>query len=311
MAVLSGVYKQAENPIPFPPEVVSLIDQAWEVRSANFPKEITFVSPVRTAPVSLTGSDCALDCAHCGKHYLKAMLRIEVAEAALEKDHSSNATSFLISGGYTLEGKVPFMQHVDDLLRIGEKARLNLHTGLVTRDDARVLADIADVASFDFPASEEIIRRVYGLDRSIKDYVNSYRALIESMGKERVVPHVTIGLLEGRITKDLEAVKILAAEGISRLVLLVFRPTPGTRFGTLPPPGIWETAEVIARIRIMLPQVPLFLGCMRPGGKYRAQVDELAIGCGTNKIVLPAPGLNQLAREYGLEIKYEEECCAL
>ena len=290
------------------PELQALMEEAWEARIANFPMEITAVFPVKTKAVSVTGSDCALDCAHCGKHYLKGMLPLEEALAGKDQQQPS---SYLISGGSTLQGKVPLMPHLETLQRMKENARLNLHAGLVSKEEARDLAEVADVVSFDFTGSKEIIRTVYGLDREPIDYLNSYRALAEYLGSERVIPHITIGLPGGNPSHEIQSAKILAAEGIESLALLVFVPTPGTRFGSLSPPDIQETAAVVAQIRILLPAVPVFLGCMRPGGKYRTEFDKLAIGCGINKIVKPAPDFEIWARERGLKIHREEECCAL
>ena len=57
-----------------------LLASAWKVRRANFPDEITWSLPLDTAVLSLTGADCALDCAHCGGIYLRSMRPIWNAE---------------------------------------------------------------------------------------------------------------------------------------------------------------------------------------------------------------------------------------
>ena len=61
----------------------------------------------------------------------------------------------------------------------------------------------------------------------------------------------------------------------------------------------------------MFPQVPLYLGCMRPGGRYRESLDQLALQAGINKIVQPVPALRQLASDLGLTVIRGEECCSL
>ena len=69
---------------------------------------IRFAYPHHTKSISVTGNQCEQDCAHCGGHYLKAMLPISAMEA-------SSATSFLISGGCKADGTVPIGEHVDQL----------------------------------------------------------------------------------------------------------------------------------------------------------------------------------------------------
>lgn len=50
------------------PQLQTLLDRAWQTRLANFPMTIQFDYPVDTAVISLTGTQCALNCAHCGQH---------------------------------------------------------------------------------------------------------------------------------------------------------------------------------------------------------------------------------------------------
>ncbi|MCU9815017.1 MULTISPECIES: hypothetical protein [Paraclostridium] len=50
---------------------------------------------------------------------------------------------------------------------------------------------------------------------------------------------------------------------------------------------------------------------MRPRGKYRSDLDKLAIECGINKIVLPSRSCKNLALEMKLDIKESKECCIL
>jgi len=61
----------------------------------------------------------------------------------------------------------------------------------------------------------------------------------------------------------------------------------------------------------MFPDVPIFLGCMRPGGNYRQEVDEKAFLAGVNKIVSPTPGVKKLAGDVGFNLKWSKECCAI
>ena len=42
--------------------------------------------PVDTASLSVTGTACALDCAHCGGHYLQHMIPVEEARSLSEEE---------------------------------------------------------------------------------------------------------------------------------------------------------------------------------------------------------------------------------
>ena len=49
---------------------------AWEVRKAHFAPRIGFDRPTATIAVSVTGTACALRCAHCNGHYLAGMRQL-------------------------------------------------------------------------------------------------------------------------------------------------------------------------------------------------------------------------------------------
>jgi len=68
---------------------------------------------------------------------------------------------------------------------------------------------------------------------------------------------------------------------------------------------------VIVEARLRLPDVPLWLGCMRPHGHYRQKLDPLAVRAGVNKIVSPARQAVDMAEELGLTVMCGRECCAL
>jgi uncharacterized radical SAM superfamily protein len=77
------------------------------------------------------------------------------------------------------------------------------------------------------------------------------------------------------------------------------------------PPGLDDVAAIMALARVMLPAVPVMLGCARPPGPYRAGTDRLALEAGLNGIAFPAEGTVSLARGMGLEPVFSRECCSL
>jgi len=273
--------------------------RAWATRRAHFPDEITWSYPLDTAVLSLTGRQCALDCAHCGGHYLAAMRPIW----EVEPDASS---SCLISGGCDPTGRVPVLAHLDRVRTWRPGRRMNWHVGFISEAEMAAIAPLVDVVSFDFVGDDITIHQVYGLDRSVEDYVVTYRLLRRYA---RTLPHVTIGLRGGELGHELPAFERLQECGADGLVLLVFIPTPGTRYADRHPPAPEAVADLLAEARLRFPDIPLYLGCMRPQGPYRDRLDPLAVQAGVNAIVSPSRPARQLAADLGLAAYSIRECC--
>ncbi|MCK8817734.1 hypothetical protein MWH28_10215 [Natroniella sulfidigena] len=286
------------------PKLTKKLDQAWEVRQQNFPAFIEFDYPEQTEVISLTGNECALDCAHCGGHYLEHMLPIEDYQQQGQKE----STSCLISGGCTSAGLVDFSAHKEDLTDISEEKKVNMHVGLLAEEEIEEVSQIADSVSFDFIADQETIDEVYGLDRTVDDYITTYKNLREEVD---VLPHICIGLKGGEMAGEYQALEILKEIGTAGLVFIVFIPTKGTEYEDHSPPPLEDVLELIATARVEFPEIPIHLGCMRPKGRYRAELDYYAIKAGVNKLVVPTSFGIRHAEELGLEIGYGEECCIL
>ena len=273
----------------------------WREVQCTHPSRIVFVRPSQTLSVSLTGTHCALQCAHCGGQYLTGMVAIEDADAA-------GMTSCLISGGCDRQGRVPVRSHLTMARALHVGRILNWHVGLIGEGEMRAIAADVDVISFDFVGDDETIHEVYGLDSTVGDYVRTYTMLRQHT---RVVPHLTLGLRCGQLSGEYQALRILRDIGLDALVVLVFIPTPGTRYAYCQPPPLAEVADFLLAVRCTLPATPIHLGCMRPGGRYRRDLDALAVWAGVDKIVNPAPSAVGLAEELGLLVKWESECCAI
>lgn len=283
-----------------------LVQQAWEIREKNFSPLIEFDIPHDTMAVTLTGHYCSLNCAHCGGHYLKGMNTIDEAREKLTLEDN---TSLLISGGCDKLGAVDFNKEMEFIKEVKEKSKkINMHVGLIEKDEIDKIAEFADCVSFDFVVDEETIKEVYGLKRTASDYIETYKNL---KSKVKVIPHICIGLKGGEVTGEYEALKVLKELGIDGLVFIVFIPTPGTQYGDRKPPELEKVVEILAKARVDFPKIPIHLGCMRPKGKIRAQIEHYAVQCGVNKVVNPTTYGIKKAEELGLNIKYGRECCVL
>ncbi len=275
--------------------------RAWAVRRAHFPDEITWSYPLDTAVLSLTGKQCALDCAHCGGHYLGGMRPIWEAEP-------DASTSCLISGGCDPTGRVPVLAHLERVRAWRQGRTMNWHVGFVSEEEMEAIAPLVDVVSFDFVGDDRTIQEVYGLERTVEDYVETYRTLRRFA---RTLPHVTIGLRGGELGHERSAIRFLRDLGAEGLVFLVFVPTPGTRYADRQPPTPAVVADLLAEARLRFPDVPLYLGCMRPKGRYRDALDPLAVRAGINVVVSPSRPARQMAADLGLVTVKSRECCVL
>ena len=275
------------------------LDAAWRVRQDHFPCQITFVYPLDTALISLTGDRCTLQCAHCGGRYLAHMQPIWEARVA-------GATSALISGGCDADGCVPVAGHLEQIRAIRPGRRMNWHVGLIDEPTMQRIVPYVDVISFDVVGDAETVREVYGLDKEPADYMATY---CMPRRYASVVPHITVGLRGGRLGHERPAMDTLAQAGLDMLVFIVFIPTPGTRYADCPPPAAEEVALLLAEARQRFPSIPIHLGCMRPRSSYRSLLDSLAVRAGVNAIVSPSREGRSMATALGLRAVQTRECC--
>ncbi|MBN1937919.1 MAG: radical SAM protein [Anaerolineae bacterium] len=280
-------------------QLACALDAAWRTRKTHFPDQITFAYPIDTALISLTGPHCALHCAHCGGHYLRHMQPIDEANVGA-------APSALISGGCDPAGRVPVAEYLSRIREISNGRRLNWHVGLIDEAAMQAIAPYVDVVSFDVVGDEQTIYEVYGLDKTPNDYAQTYAMLRRYA---RVVPHITVGLRHGELGHERPAMDMIERIGLEALVFIVFIPTPGTRYADFAPPEVEQVALLLAEARQRFSTVPIHLGCMRPRGRYRSELDPLAVRAGINVLVSPSRAVTEAAQSLGLKAIRTRECC--
>ncbi len=277
----------------------------------------------RTIAMSLTGTRCELKCKHCNAQYLKGMLTKEQTLKLLQSK-PGYYKSVLVSGGSTKEGKVPVVQNLRFIKKLYKSGlKLNFHTGLLDREEILKIKPFVSRVSFDFIYDDEVIKNVYGLlDKTKEDYEKTYLLMRRIIGgrieneegypSSRVVPHFTIGLNCGKITKgDFDTISELAYLKPTLLVIDVFIPTRGTPFENCPPPPLDGVKEVLDKARRRLTRTTMFLGCMRPFGAYREKLDLIAYENGVKGFVKPSKPLIEKVKSSREKIIIKEECCAL
>ncbi len=295
--------------------VEELQRDAFRTKFARDPTFFACYPHPKFPTISITGERCALNCKHCGGRYLKAMISCpspEVFYLTCEKIARNGARGVLVSGGYNEEGWVPFEDFIDAIERIKLETGLflNVHTGLVPGWIARELGRAGvDMASFDLIGDDETIELILGMDKTVGDY----RRALEALEREipNVVPHVCVGLHAGELRGELTALEIAAGSNCSALVLLALVPTVGTKFEGADPPMPAAIGEMVARARLRLPRATLALGCMRPRGAERVEIEQQALRSGIDRIEIPDGRTIEAARAMGLEVKRLEACCAV
>jgi len=269
-----------------------------------------YIPGIKFPSVSLTGSYCFLNCAHCGRHYLEGMKKPkkrELVDFCLNVERSGGL-GCLLSGGMDSRLKVPIDRYADELREIKRRTnlKLNAHVGFIDESDLEWLKYV-DVVSLDFVSDDDVIRRVYKIYKTAKDYLRIIELLTEN--GIRVAPHITIGLDFGRIHWEYRAVDLLLEYPIDVLVFDVLIPTKGTEMENLPKPSIEESIDVIEYARKRF-DGEISVGCMRPTGRWRIDFDRKAVLAGIDRLTNPPKKVIEWAKKIrDVEIIYE--CCVM
>jgi uncharacterized radical SAM superfamily protein len=87
-------------------------------------------------------------------------------------------------------------------------------------------------------------------------------------------------------------------------------PIRGTVNAKIIPPSPTEISRVTASARVIFPQTPLVLGCMRPKGKHRNETDVLALKAGVDGIAFPSEDAVKYTESHGYDVGFSSFCCA-
>jgi uncharacterized radical SAM superfamily protein len=303
---------------------------AMATRRANFPDVMDFYAPGlkrwqttewvpenprRFLPVSVTGSACALSCDHCQAKVLDGMIWVRAGLdlfALARRLREQGSVGLLVSGGSTRAGEVPLLPHLRHIPRIRSELGMKVivHSGVVSpRLAAGLAAAGVDGVMLDIIGADATLRDVYHLNLTVADMENSLR-LLSGEGL-RIIPHIVLGLHYGRFLGEHAALEMLTRYPVSTLILVVLTPLSGTPMAHIPPPPVGEVAEFFGTARLAAPATPINLGCARPLGRVKSDLDQAAIDLGLNGIAYPADGAIGYARSQGLTPRLFEYCCSL
>ncbi len=301
------------------------------IRRQHFTDEITFHAPglrsyktdeyagqnaTEFVSISVTGTACALSCEHCKTNVLHGMTDLRRFDGSLFDLCSSlaerGARGVLISGGSDKQGRVPLLPHIPDLIRVCKELGLaiRVHPGLPDEETCAALGEVGiDGAMVDIIGHRDTIRDVYHLDADPEDYENAL-AWLEQY-KVPTVPHIILGLHFGKMLGEERALEMIVRHPPKVMVMVVLMPLTGTPMFGLTPPSLEEIGSFFKKARKSLPSTPVMLGCARPMGDLKVQIDRLAVNAGLNGIAYPGNGIVEYARQAGLHPRFINACCGM
>ena len=300
-----------------------LFEQAFRETRANHGVEITFYLPGmircegrrgRYPAISLTGSQCELQCEHCKGRLLGPMIQVTEAGELLKKAlflEKQGAHGLLLSGGSDRQGRLPWAKYGDAIREVARTTGLFLsaHVGFPDRETCRQLKKSGlRQALLDVMGDEETASRVYHL-RGLQ----TVRDALESISQSglQLAPHIVAGLHYGRMKGEEEALQMLSRYDPSVLVIVVITALKGTPMAGVTPPPPLEVARLIAKARLLMPHLPLSLGCERPRNREGTELEKLALRAGITRMAVWSEEALEEASRLGLNPRFQATCCSV
>jgi uncharacterized radical SAM superfamily protein len=298
-----------------------LVTRSRELSWSRLGKRIAFYHPGRfdhrgrlgKYPAISVTEGCELGCEHCGGKLLAPMIQAVTPGALVEvckRIDREGDSGCLLSGGYTLRGTIPWLDFAPAIRQVKEETGLvvTVHTGMLDRETASALADAGvDQALTDVIGDDGTIEKVFHGAFTVQDTIDTL-ACLKDTGIP-TVPHIVVGLDDGRIAGEYRAIDIIREHSPDGLVFVSFMPLRSTGMENVTPPGAGDIARIMATARIAMPDVPMALGCARQ--RSNTDIDRLAVECGINRIALPSDEAMRRAEELDIEVEWSMTCCSV
>lgn len=286
-----------------------LKDQDKGEKSINF-----FITSDNFPSISITGNACSLMCKHCKGKLLRPLIHA-VTSQDLEKKamilYRNGAKGILLTGGCDERGHVPIRNFIPAIKSIKQETDLILiaHTGFISCEEAMLLKDSGlDGIGFDVMGDMRAVSRVYGLQASEEEYIESLQAI--SGSGLSVFPHVCVGIDFGKLSGEFRALEMISSINPASVIITGLIPISDTPMKNMKPDPS-DFKQVIERARMMFPDIPVVLGCAHSSGKDRAEIEKISLFCGISGIASPTFNTIRLAGKIGLKINYYGSCCGL
>ena len=311
-------------------ELKTLFDESFQISRRHFSNLIHFYVPgmvhfdtpfykstnSHSFPgISITARSCHLNCEHCRGKLLESMIPATTPQELYDvcvEIRGKGGRGCLISGGSLRDGSVPLMDFAPSIRRIKQNLGLKIvvHTGLIYPPLAEALAEAdIDAAMIDVIGSKETIKEVYHLDYDVDSFDHSL-SLLEQKNIP-TVPHIVVGIHYGKLKGEREALAMILKHRPAAVVVVALMPLAHTPMEQVAPPSPLEIARVVLAARLLMPTIPLLLGCARPRGKHKVKTDILATKAGVNGIAYPSEEVCNFAKNLGLDFRFHQQCCSL
>jgi lipoyl synthase len=268
----------------------------------------------RYPAVSITGDRCRLLCDHCRGRLLEPMIKAQNPDDLYRRCRNfagNGAQGVLLTGGSDLDGRLPWERFLPTIERISADTNLFLsaHTGFPDSPTCRDLKSAGvQQGLMDVMGDDETATRIYHL-KGLETVLKSLSAIKES--GLQLAPHIVAGLYHGRIRAEMSALEIIRAHSPHVLVIVALTPLKGTPMAEASHPSPLEMAHLVARARLMMPEIPISLGCERPRNKEGWAMERLAIRAGINRMAVWSDQALLEARGRGLKIRFQRTCCSV
>lgn len=266
--------------------------------------------------ISITGSDCKLQCDHCKAKILEPMIAAHTPEqlwSSVEGLVAGGAQGMLLTGGSNHRNEVEYDPYYPVVRRIKDawpEFKIAVHTALVDAGAAQRMEDAGvDVAMMDVIGAQETITQVYHLKRPLEDFERTLETLVATNMK--VAPHIVIGLHYGRLLGESNALEMIRRHRPDALVLVVVMPMYATAKRPFVTPDPHEVGRFFLEVREALPDIPLLLGCARPPGAAKTIIDTYAVMAGLNGMAHPSDGMVELAARLERPVRVTPACCSI
>ena len=333
MSLWHSVFEQVEplEGITLDTSLVSQMEQRFTGMTGEKVGRVNFYTPTFKAyatseiagcgksawpAVSITGGDCKLQCDHCKAKILEPMIPARTPEdlwAVVNEQIAGGAQGMLLTGGSNHRNEVEYDNYYSTIRRIKDtfpEFKIAMHTALVDMDIARKMEDSGiDAAMMDVIGSQDTIQQVYHLKRTVDDFENTLEYLVSTNMK--VVPHIVIGLHYGRLLGEWNALEIIKRHKPTAVVLVVVMPFYAPEARPFVTPDSAEVGRFFIDAREALPDIPLLLGCARPTGRAKSEIDSYAVMAGLNGIAHPSDGMVELAARLERDVRITPACCSI
>lgn len=307
----------------FTSEDKALFRKAWEITRERMGKDFTFYLPGmikygrergRYPALSITGDSCDLLCEHCKGLLLGPMIKAPDPEILIEKGKrlaKAGALGLLLSGGSDRLGKLPWERFIEAIKTLSEENHLYLsaHVGFPDSTTSAALKQAGITqALMDVMGDDETAQGVYHL-KGLAQVLESLGGIAES--GLQFVPHIVAGLFYGKIRAEYKALELICQYRPSSLVIVVLTPLQGAPMAHVVPPSPLQIARLIAYARLLMPDIPISLGCERPRNRNGLSMERWAIRAGATRMAVWSEEAVEEAKTLGLNPRFQPTCCSV